>query len=168
MRRTQSVRNHAKAASIAANNDDLGVLRENEEGAEETSLRRQLLEKDRENDGVRAHLLAFGVYSDRMNSCNARSSNSKHSLRNDLRWKSCSDSRKNILILSYCYKEPNVRTRGAWQSLTGTPNFWHISFAFTIEIRTKARERALESQLEKLAGPNWQVNVLTLTHYLHA
>ena len=28
-----------------------------------------------------------------------------------------------------------------------------------IRTRTKAREKALECQLEKLAGPNWQVRV---------
>ena len=33
-------------------------------------------------------------------------------------------------------------------------------------LRTKAREKALESQLEKLAGPNWQVCFLDRYHTL--
>lgn len=50
MRRTQSVRHHGKP-SLAMSGDDLGVLRESEETLEDV-LRRQLLEKDKENDKV--------------------------------------------------------------------------------------------------------------------
>ena len=50
MRRSQTVRNHAKASSLAVGSDDLGALRENEDN--EDILRRQLLEKDREKDNT--------------------------------------------------------------------------------------------------------------------
>ena len=53
MRRTQSVRNHVRNTSMLEGNDELGMLRETEEDVEE-ALRRQLLEKDRENDKVYA------------------------------------------------------------------------------------------------------------------
>lgn len=49
MRRAQSVRNYARP-SFAPGADDLGVLREDE--PVEDTLRRQLLDKDRENDKV--------------------------------------------------------------------------------------------------------------------
>lgn len=52
MRRAQSVRNQTRpSAAFGINVDDLGVLREAEESPE-VALRRQLLEKDRENDKV--------------------------------------------------------------------------------------------------------------------
>ena len=50
VRRTQSVRNHQKVASMYGA-DDLGVLKEGEDSVE-GALRTQLLEKDRENDKV--------------------------------------------------------------------------------------------------------------------
>ena len=50
VRRTQSVRNHQKVASMYGT-DDLGVLKEGEDSVE-GALRTQLLEKDRENDKV--------------------------------------------------------------------------------------------------------------------
>jgi hypothetical protein len=52
MRRTQSVRNHAKSISSATGSDELSVLKESDDGLEDV-LRRQLLEKDKENDKVR-------------------------------------------------------------------------------------------------------------------
>ena len=50
MRRAQSVRNHGRQP-LALATDDLGILREGDEAIEDV-LRRQLLEKDRENDKV--------------------------------------------------------------------------------------------------------------------
>ncbi|KAL4068847.1 hypothetical protein V8B97DRAFT_1872678 [Scleroderma yunnanense] len=55
MRRAQSVRTYIRP-SPALGTDDLGVLRESEESTEE-SLRKQLLEKDRENDKLQAAIL---------------------------------------------------------------------------------------------------------------
>ena len=51
MRRAQSTR-HYPRPSLALGADDLGVLRENPDETIEDALRRQLLEKDRENDKV--------------------------------------------------------------------------------------------------------------------
>ena len=58
MRRAQSVRHYTRATASAATTgmDDLGVLKEVSEESTEVTLRRQLLEKDRENDKVREHL----------------------------------------------------------------------------------------------------------------
>ncbi|KAI0962666.1 hypothetical protein AcV7_001460 [Taiwanofungus camphoratus] len=51
MRRAQSVRHYARP-SLALGADDLGMLKESPEESNEDVLRRQLLEKDRENDKV--------------------------------------------------------------------------------------------------------------------
>lgn len=51
MRRAQSVRHYARP-SLALGADDLGMLREGDESNEDV-LRRQLLDKDRDNDKVR-------------------------------------------------------------------------------------------------------------------
>lgn len=53
MRRAQSVRHYARPSlgNLALAGDELGVLREGDETNEDV-LRRQLLEKDRENDRV--------------------------------------------------------------------------------------------------------------------
>jgi len=53
MRRAQSVRNHTKSSSLQLGADDLGTLTEGDERPED-GLRKKLLEKDRENDKVRA------------------------------------------------------------------------------------------------------------------
>jgi hypothetical protein len=55
MRRAQSVRNYGRPSSIALSSDDLGVLRENDESNEDI-LRRQLLDKDRENDKLQTQI----------------------------------------------------------------------------------------------------------------
>ena len=52
MRRTQSVRNHPNNKSTIITSDDLGILRETGDESMEDVLRRQLVEKDRENDRV--------------------------------------------------------------------------------------------------------------------
>ena len=52
MRRAQSVRHHVRPSSLALGTDDLGVLKEGDESNEDV-LRRQLLDKDRENDKVK-------------------------------------------------------------------------------------------------------------------
>jgi hypothetical protein len=51
MRRAHSVRNYGKTP-LAPASDDLGILREGDEPTIEDVLRRQLLDKDRENDKV--------------------------------------------------------------------------------------------------------------------
>ena len=62
MRRAQSVRHHARPSSLALGTDDLGVLKEGDESNEDV-LRRQLLDKDRENDKVKTpSLLCLGFY----------------------------------------------------------------------------------------------------------
>ncbi|KAF9237063.1 hypothetical protein BU15DRAFT_49206 [Melanogaster broomeanus] len=60
MRRPQSVRNHYHRPSINVNlgTDDLGVLREGDESTED-ALRRQLLDKDRENDKLQTTILTL-------------------------------------------------------------------------------------------------------------
>lgn len=62
MRRAQSVRHYARPSLALGTTDDLGVLREDE--SNEDALRRQLLDKDRENDrvgGGSIHYAAFVV-----------------------------------------------------------------------------------------------------------
>jgi hypothetical protein len=56
MRRAQSVRNAPRPSGMLVT-DDLGVLKEADESAED-GLRRQLLEKDRENDKVLCMVLS--------------------------------------------------------------------------------------------------------------
>jgi len=58
MRRAQSTRHYARP-SLALAADDLGVLREGDESNEDV-LRRQLLDKDREVDRVRNHVIISG------------------------------------------------------------------------------------------------------------
>jgi ATPase subunit of ABC transporter with duplicated ATPase domains len=55
MRRAQSVRSYSRPSSMILPSDDLGVLRENEESNEDI-LRRQLLDKDRENDRLQTQI----------------------------------------------------------------------------------------------------------------
>lgn len=62
MRRAQSLRNHTTAHLRTASSpgtDDLGILREQPEDSAEDTLRRQLLECQRENDKLRAQILAL-------------------------------------------------------------------------------------------------------------
>jgi uncharacterized protein YigA (DUF484 family) len=56
MRRAQSVRNYGRPSSmVLTGSDDLGVLRETEDSNEDI-LRRQLLDKDRENDRLQTQI----------------------------------------------------------------------------------------------------------------
>ena len=57
MRRAQSVRHYARP-SLALAADDLGMLREGDESNEDV-LRKQLLDKDRENDKARSFSSCF-------------------------------------------------------------------------------------------------------------
>ncbi|KAJ7481885.1 hypothetical protein FB451DRAFT_1237465 [Mycena latifolia] len=57
MRRAQSVRNYGRP-SLAIGADDLGVLREGNESDEDV-LRRQLIDKDRENDRLKTQVEAL-------------------------------------------------------------------------------------------------------------
>lgn len=54
MRKSHSVRNYSRSSSTIIPVDDLGVLREDE--STEDTLRRQLLEKDRENDKLHSQI----------------------------------------------------------------------------------------------------------------
>ena len=77
MRRAQSVRHYGRSTQ-AHNTDDLGVLKEDE--SVEDVLRRQLLEKDRECDRVRAsESQAPGNESNRYHSYKSRYNPSRHS-----------------------------------------------------------------------------------------
>ncbi|KAI0095182.1 hypothetical protein BDY19DRAFT_916659 [Irpex rosettiformis] len=125
MRRTQSVRNHVKSSSMAAGNDELGVLREAEEDVEET-LRRQLLEKDRENDKLHDQILQLKAQLAERPSLEV-----VQGLRKEY---------TNLELLLQGTQRENERCMAELE-------------------RTKVREKALESQLEKLAGPNWQDNL---------
>ncbi|KAI0937452.1 hypothetical protein AcV5_005358 [Taiwanofungus camphoratus] len=58
MRRAQSVRHYARP-SLALGADDLGMLKESPEESNEDVLRRQLLEKDRENDKLQTQIQAL-------------------------------------------------------------------------------------------------------------
>ncbi|KAG2354957.1 hypothetical protein BDR07DRAFT_1304564, partial [Suillus spraguei] len=58
MRRAHSVRNYGKTP-LAAAADDLGILREGDEPTIEDVLRRQLLDKDRENDKLQSTILTL-------------------------------------------------------------------------------------------------------------
>ncbi|OAX37711.1 hypothetical protein K503DRAFT_692885 [Rhizopogon vinicolor AM-OR11-026] len=57
MRRAQSVRNYGRQP-LALASDDLGMLREGDEAIEDV-LRRQLLDKDRENDKLQSTILTL-------------------------------------------------------------------------------------------------------------
>ncbi|EIW87417.1 hypothetical protein CONPUDRAFT_141530 [Coniophora puteana RWD-64-598 SS2] len=63
MRRAQSVRTHHSRAATSGTPDDLGRLRESDDSTQgssmEENLRRQLLEKDRENDKLRTTIVAL-------------------------------------------------------------------------------------------------------------
>ncbi|KAI6031003.1 hypothetical protein EDC04DRAFT_74149 [Pisolithus marmoratus] len=59
MRRTQSVRTYNKQPSASILADDLGVLRETSEESVEDVLRKQLLDKDRENDKLQTTILTL-------------------------------------------------------------------------------------------------------------
>ncbi|KAH8987360.1 hypothetical protein EDB86DRAFT_2184828 [Lactarius hatsudake] len=63
MRRAQSVRHYTRSSASAAatGSDDLGVLKEVPEESTEVTLRRQLLEKDKENDKLRDQIQALQV-----------------------------------------------------------------------------------------------------------
>jgi hypothetical protein len=52
MRRAQSVRHYTRAPVSTTGTDDLGVLKEVPEESTDVALRRQLLEKSKENDKV--------------------------------------------------------------------------------------------------------------------
>jgi hypothetical protein len=52
MRRAQSVRHYTRASVSSIGADDLGALKEVPEESTEVALRRQLLEKSKENDKV--------------------------------------------------------------------------------------------------------------------
>ncbi|KZP29269.1 hypothetical protein FIBSPDRAFT_851638 [Athelia psychrophila] len=54
MRKSHSVRNYSRSSSTIIPVDDLGILREDESA--EDALRRQLLEKDRENDRLHSQI----------------------------------------------------------------------------------------------------------------
>ncbi|KAG2141096.1 hypothetical protein DEU56DRAFT_797292 [Suillus clintonianus] len=58
MRRAQSVRNYGIKPSLVLAADDLGILREGDEAIEDV-LRRQLLDKDRENDKLQSTILTL-------------------------------------------------------------------------------------------------------------
>ncbi|KAI0320050.1 hypothetical protein OF83DRAFT_1106771 [Amylostereum chailletii] len=58
MRRAQSVRHYGRP-SLALGADDLGMLKEGPEESTEDMLRRQLLEKDRENDKLQDQIQAL-------------------------------------------------------------------------------------------------------------
>lgn len=59
MRRAQSVRNYGRP-SIVPGSDDLSMLREEPDDSPEDALRRQLIEKDRENDKVSLFIPSLG------------------------------------------------------------------------------------------------------------
>jgi hypothetical protein len=52
MRRAQSVRHYTRASVSTTGTDDLGVVKEVPEESTEVALRRQLLDKSKENDKV--------------------------------------------------------------------------------------------------------------------
>jgi hypothetical protein len=56
MRRVQSVRHHTRASAPTIGADDLGALKEVPEESTDVTLRRQLLDKSKENDKVCGHL----------------------------------------------------------------------------------------------------------------
>jgi hypothetical protein len=57
MRRAQSVRHYARASVPTIGADDLGALKEVPEESTDVTLRRQLLDKSKENDKVCGPLL---------------------------------------------------------------------------------------------------------------
>ncbi|KAI0273972.1 hypothetical protein BGY98DRAFT_1099301 [Russula aff. rugulosa BPL654] len=59
MRRAQSVRHYPRASVPTTGTNDMGVLKEDPEESTEVSLRRQLLDKSKENDKLRDQIQAL-------------------------------------------------------------------------------------------------------------
>ncbi|KAG6335012.1 hypothetical protein ID866_4079 [Astraeus odoratus] len=134
MRRSQSVRNHARP-SFALGTDDLGVLTEGEEPIEDT-LRRQLLDKDRENDKLQTTIADLQIQLTQRPPLEAVQRLQK-------------ECRNLELILQGTQRE-NERCMA------------ELDRPFTLAPRhpqsdsVRAREKLLEQALAKLAGENWQ------------
>jgi hypothetical protein len=59
MRRAQSVRHYNRASAPTIGADDLGALKEVPEESTEVALRRQVLDKSKENDKVCGHVVLY-------------------------------------------------------------------------------------------------------------
>ncbi|KAI0299809.1 hypothetical protein BC826DRAFT_1102491 [Russula brevipes] len=62
MRRAQSVRHYTRASAPTIGTDDLGVVKEVPEESTDVTLRRQLLEKSKENDKLRDQIQALQAH----------------------------------------------------------------------------------------------------------
>jgi|ERR1700722_8668824 len=94
MRRAQSVRHYGRP-SLALGADDLGVLKEGDESNEDV-LRRQLIDKDRENDKVSSTFVRpLKPNKLTIRSCKRKFKYYRHSWPNVRRWKQSRNSRKN-------------------------------------------------------------------------
>jgi len=110
MRRAQSVRHYARP-SLALGTDDLGVLREVDESNEDI-LRRQLLDKDRENDRVSGHIKALESITNACTSSKRKSKHFKASLLSAHHWNRFKYWKKSTRTWSCCYKALSERTNG--------------------------------------------------------
>ncbi|EMD32611.1 hypothetical protein CERSUDRAFT_118649 [Gelatoporia subvermispora B] len=125
MRRAQSVR-HYPRPSLALIADDLGALKETPEESTEDVLRRQLLEKDRENDKLQGQILALQA---------------QLAQRPPL---------ETIQALEKEYTNLEILLQGTQRE---------NERCMTDLERSKAREKMLERELERIAGANWQANL---------
>ncbi|KAF7796202.1 hypothetical protein EIP86_007376 [Pleurotus ostreatoroseus] len=123
MRRSQTLRHNPRPSAILAS-DELAGVRE-EESAEGT-LRRQLLERDRENDKLRDQILQLQAQLDQRPPLETIQEIQKEYT--------------NLEIILQGTQRENER-------------------CMTELERAKQREKALEKELERLAGANWQENL---------
>ncbi|KAJ7066457.1 hypothetical protein C8F01DRAFT_1052571 [Mycena amicta] len=136
MRRAQSVRNHGRP-SLAFGADDLGVLREGNETNEDV-LRRQLIDKDRENDRLKSQIEV--LQAQLAQRPDLESVQALHREYNSLE-----------LLLAGTQRE-NERSMAEIERFVSCSL---IVYAYG-NSRGKAREKMLENELAKLAGENWQ------------
>ncbi|KAH8828137.1 hypothetical protein DL96DRAFT_1601928 [Flagelloscypha sp. PMI_526] len=120
MRRAQSLRHHGRPSNVAAS-DELGVL--GEDDTNEDLLRKQLLEKDRENDRLTGQI---------------------HTLQTQL---ASRPPLERVQQLEKDYKSLELILQGTQRE---------NEKAMASLDRAKAREKALENELQKLLGENWQ------------
>ncbi|KAF8491992.1 hypothetical protein F5888DRAFT_1795685 [Russula emetica] len=128
MRRAQSVRHYTRASVSTTGTNDMGALTEVPEESTEVSLRRQLLDKSKENDKLRDQIQALQTQLAQRPPIEAI-----QELRKEY---------SNLELILQGTQRENER-------------------AMTELERGKQREKLLERELEKLAGSNWQVRVLS-------
>ncbi|KAG5644087.1 hypothetical protein DXG03_009106 [Asterophora parasitica] len=138
MRRAQSVRHYARP-SLALGADDLGMLREGDESNEDV-LRRQLLDKDRENDKLQTQIQVLQAQLAQRPPIEAVQELEKEY--------------KNLDLLLQGTQRENERCMAELDRCVSV-SLWGWFLTSTPIKRAKTREKMLERELTKLAGENW-------------